>query len=457
MHISTFATKLINRESLTGRNGLALFINSSRVYRIVTNSSAVLSSLAELYDSGILDIWGMPSRTGTDILISSQEEESILMSILSSTDRGKSDLMINSSSPNSGDNFLLKVIIPNVKKLLDQQDQHQYNHPPSRVKSSGGFLTWNEYHPLETITEWMENLAKFYPETTTLIKIGESWEGLPMHLMKISAPPSEKEHNSTQKSFQKRGVFIDATIHAREWVTTSVATWVIKELVTDSPSGQGLLDRYDFYIAPILNPDGYRHSWKLNRLWRKSRRSISNWLIACRGVDLNRNFGHEWGGQGASRSSCSSSYRGNAAFSEPETRAVKEWVEKMKGEVDWAAYFTLHSYGQKWMTPWGYTNTVLPRDYREMIRVARIGTRALRAVHGTEYEVGSSSDMLYLAAGGSDDWWTGVVGVTYSYTLELRDTGLWGFLLPSSQIQDTVEETWAGIAASLKAIPTRLV
>lgn len=28
------------------------------------------------------------------------------------------------------------------------------------------------------------------------------------------------------------------------------------------------------------------------------------------------------------------------------------------------------------------------------IRVARIGTRALRAVHGTEYEVGSSSDML---------------------------------------------------------------
>lgn len=61
------------------------------------------------------------------------------------------------------------------------------------------------------ITEWMENLAKFYPETTTLIKIGESWEGLPMHLMKISAPPSEKEHNSTQKSFQKRGVFIDAS------------------------------------------------------------------------------------------------------------------------------------------------------------------------------------------------------------------------------------------------------
>lgn len=84
-------------------------------------------------------------------------------------------------------------------------------------------------------------------------------------------------------------------------------------------------------------------------------------------MDLNRNFGHEWGGQGASRSSCSSSYRGNAAFSEPETRAVKEWVEKMKGEVDWAAYFTLHSYGQKWMTPWGYTNTVLPRDYREMV------------------------------------------------------------------------------------------
>lgn len=48
------------------------------------------------------------------------------------------------------------------------------------------------------------------------------------------------------------------------------------------------------------------------------------------------------------------------------------------------------------------------------------------------------------AAGGSDDWAKGVAGVKYSYTIELRDTGNYGFLLPASQIIPTGEETFEG-------------
>ena len=51
------------------------------------------------------------------------------------------------------------------------------------------------------------------------------------------------------------------------------------------------------------------------------------------------------------------------------------------------------------------------------------------------------------AAGGSFDWAKGVAGIKYAFTLELRDKGQHGFLLPMDQIIPTAEETWAAIQA----------
>lgn len=58
------------------------------------------------------------------------------------------------------------------------------------------------------------------------------------------------------------------------------------------------------------------------------------------------------------------------------------------------------------------------------------------------------------AMGGSYDWAKGVAGIKYSYTLELRDTGTFGFLLPHSQIIPTGRETWAGIKTIAQEILT---
>lgn len=69
-------------------------------------------------------------------------------------------------------------------------------------------------------------------------------------------------------------------------------------------------------------------------------------LVGCRGIDLNRNFGYhwrEWGGAGYSP--CSLLYAGPSAFSEPETKAVKEFVDASP-DIRWKFYFSLHSFGQ---------------------------------------------------------------------------------------------------------------
>jgi zinc carboxypeptidase family protein len=68
--------------------------------------------------------------------------------------------------------------------------------------------------------------------------------------------------------------WIDAGIHAREWITTATALYVIYKLAekheTDSEI-RYLLNKFDWMIFPTINPDGYIHTRTKNRLWRKNR------------------------------------------------------------------------------------------------------------------------------------------------------------------------------------------
>jgi Zinc carboxypeptidase len=52
-------------------------------------------------------------------------------------------------------------------------------------------------------------------------------------------------------------LFIDANIHAREWISSAVAVWLINELLTNTdPAVRSIVDRITWIIIPVLNPDG---------------------------------------------------------------------------------------------------------------------------------------------------------------------------------------------------------
>ncbi|CAF3818706.1 unnamed protein product, partial [Rotaria sp. Silwood1] len=78
--------------------------------------------------------------------------------------------------------------------------------------------------------------------------------------------------------------------------------------------------------------------------------------------------------------------------------------------------------------------------------------QALRAVFGTEYEHGNIGSTIYIASGNAVDWTFGKANITFSYAVELRDTGEYGFLLPEDQIVPTGKETLAGELALLRYI-----
>lgn len=218
-------------------------------------------------------------------------------------------------------------------------------------------MTWNAYHRVEDIDGYLEYLAKTYPEICSVKTIGFSVQNRPLKVLRISNGRAEN-----------KAIWMDGGIHAREWISPATVTYLINEFVENFEDQPLYIQNVDWYIMPMSNPDGYEYTHTNDRMWRKNRGGVG--VGRCAGVDLNRNFGFHWGGQGASKRPCAETFAGNGAFSEPETRALRDFMENTA--VKFYAYLTFHSYGQYILYPWGYDKTV-PPDYKDLDRVGKLG------------------------------------------------------------------------------------
>ncbi|RXG66421.1 hypothetical protein Avbf_13277 [Armadillidium vulgare] len=183
-------------------------------------------------------------------------------------------------------------------------------------------------------------------------------------------------------------------------------------------------------------------------MWRKNRNKYNDSL--CYGIDLNRNFDDHFGVAGSSDDPCDDKYQGPSPASEPEIQANQDAILELISTADLKIFYSIHSYRQLWMYPFGYTDD-LPTNVDELNRLSQIGVNALEAVYGTPYEYGPIGVTIYPASGSSVDF-AYDNGVVLAFALELRDTGEYGVLLPADQITPTCEETWAGIIASVLAV-----
>ena len=151
-------------------------------------------------------------------------------------------------------------------------------------------------------------------------------------------------------------MWIDCGIHAREWISPAVGTWMLNELVENNANHPDLLDKLDWYFLPSHNPDGYHKSQTDDRMWRKTTTQYDG--NACQGTDANRNWDYHWAEAGASPDSCTQTYQGPEAFSEVEARNVRDFIIARKDNIKY--FQTLHSYSQLILFPWGYTSDPAP-------------------------------------------------------------------------------------------------
>ncbi|XP_037814500.1 carboxypeptidase B-like [Lucilia sericata] len=306
----------------------------------------------------------------------------------------------------------------------------------TNYSASANTISFESYQRFDVISNYMEYLKMQYPERIKLMSVGKSYEGRDLKAILIT-----NNKKLELETAERPLILIDAGIHAREWIAPATALFVMQQLVENNTFYERELTMYDWLIWPVVNPDGYEYTHETDRLWRKNRRPSNS--SKCLGADLNRNFDFNWAYSGVSKNACSEIYCGDEAFSEPESRALKDLLNNINATC--RMYLTLHSYGNYLLYPWGYEKS-LPSTWPYLDAVARAGARAIKKASGTVYAVGGAANVLYPAAGGSDDYAFALAKIPVVICMELPSGGN-NFDPPSDKIQAIVEESWLGIRA----------
>uniref|UniRef100_A0A2A4K1E1 Peptidase M14 domain-containing protein n=1 Tax=Heliothis virescens TaxID=7102 RepID=A0A2A4K1E1_HELVI len=380
--------------------------SGAQVWKVSTKKSNAHRVISQLASEKLIASWG-GNHTSIDILVKPKALENVTATL-------------------KNKEIAYYVMIEDLQQRIDEENPPLDENELELQDRRGHRMTWKQYHRLEDIHGFLDYLAKTYPSIVSVNSIGKSFEGRDLKVLRIS------DGKKTNKA-----VFIDGGIHAREWISPAVVTYFINQFAENFDVESDDIRNIDWYFLPVVNPDGYEYTHKSDRLWRKNRKGYGG----CAGADLNRNFGYQWGGKGASRYPCSEIYRGSGPFSEPESKAIAQFFKNTAAEF--SAYLTYHSYGQYLLYPWGYDNA-LPPDHKNLETVGNLMAQAIKKTGGSEYKVGSSSGLLYPAAGGSDDW-AKSLNIKYTYTIELSDTGRYGFVLPASYIEPVARENLAGL------------
>ncbi|XP_031963351.1 carboxypeptidase A1-like isoform X1 [Corvus moneduloides] len=335
-------------------------------------------------------------------------------------------------------NFSYSIMIEDVQELLDEEKESMRRS--RRIKRSSSTFDFASYHTLDEIYDWMDVLVEDHPNLVSKIQIGQSYEKRPLYVLKFSTG-----------GWNRPAIWLDTGIHSREWITQATGVWTANKIAEEygkDRSVTAVLDSMDIFLEIVTNPDGFAFTHSSNRLWRKTR-SI-NAGSRCVGVDPNRNWDAGFGGASSSSDPCSETYHGPHAHSEREVRAIVDFIH---GHGNVKSVISIHSYSQMLLFPYGYRTAPIP-DHQEMIppllvgplqnELAKKAVSDLAAVFGTKYTYGSIANTIYMAGGTTIDW-AYDNGVKYSFSLELRDSGRYGFLLPSSQIVPTATETWPAL------------
>ena len=235
-----------------------------------------------------------------------------------------------------------------------------------------------------------------------------------------------------KKHRRKPEVLFLHTSQAREWVSPDLALRLMRSLLNNHGTDERvtrLLDTTNLWVIPVQNPDGYQYTHTNERLWRKNLRDNDGDGVITNndGVDLNRNFGENWGrdDEGSSGLTSSNTYRGPSPNSEPETQAVTRFMKRHKFKFA----ISYHTFGNLILYPLGWQ--VQTPSFDDGIFLAQAGTddnpAIFDSINNVGYDPGVSAD-LYITNGDFTDYAYGALGVP-GYTVELTDG--FGFQFPA--------------------------
>jgi len=311
-----------------------------------------------------------------------------------------------------------------------------------------------EYHTYDSMTMLLQNIALNHSDIILLESIGITYEGRNIWAITLSDQPTLDEgepavllmgahHGNEKPTYESLIFFIEfvAEIYGKEDFDNDEDGLINEDdfdgvdndddgLLDEDPSEeriQFLVDHTKILILPMVNPDGVEYEWRKNHAPNYGPFGQNN-EITSYGVDLNRNYDYRWNLPFILpfnymlpfiMNDESWNYRGEHAFSENETIAVRDFVLSHPSIKISLSY---HTYSELIMFPW--THTSLPTPDEDLF--ISIGEN-MSKINKYRMLVHGWANRTYLiprfagTIGTSENWLYGAQGIL-AYTMELCKT-----------------------------------
>eukprot|EP00899_Mesostigma_viride_P014261 jgi/Mesvir1/22836/Mv20096-RA.1 len=286
--------------------------------------------------------------------------------------------------------------------------------------SLNGFLTYTE------VLAFQVKLATQYPHLVSdPVKIGYSSPpySIPIYATRMTA---SKAYGTEISQFEPAvTAMVTSMLHARDpaslHTTVALARYMAREYGHDMDITY-LLDNGVVWLVFIANPSGYEQNREEHEAGTALPMHHMNTAFPCP-VDLNHNFGYKWGSDkdGPTSNCHDDEYRGTAPFSEPESRALRDFViaENITHSLNFAAY------GGTITFPWSLADMETDPD-----SLSRYTSMAGALKVDLPYTVNSGSSAIHYAANGEMDGWL------------WEERGIWAFSVKVGKFEDDNTGYW---------------
>lgn len=209
----------------------------------------------------------------------------------------------------------------------------------------------------------LEKLSAEYEGKMSYTSVGKSLDGRNIYAVTLGSPTAEKQ------------IIVTAGIHGREYLTPLLVMKQLEFYLYNYDTAQyggipfsEIFEEYQFRILPMCNPDGvtlaqfgigaikspelkeaiesvYQSDKSLGYIGSDTLTEyLCYWKANARGVDLNRNFDTEgWRDVGYVSQPSFRNYKGESPLSEPESRAMADYVNALNDPV---LSIAVHSQGE---------------------------------------------------------------------------------------------------------------
>ena len=282
-----------------------------------------------------------------------------------------------------------------------------------------GYFTSEEFWHYFTI------LQEKYPHNIShKVPVGQTFLGHPLFGFYFGMNINKHNPSAANKNI----VFITGLHHSREPITVTMVLYlviqILNELGTCGTKIKSLNEKWELFFQnnviffiPIVNEDSYKfiarnfegiHGEDVLMI-RKNRNVDSSCDELTGGVDLNRNYSFMFAlnDQGSSGNPCEEDYRGPVPFSEPETLAIKKYVDNHPNIV---TGINMHSYGNAWIFPFNFVhdskNKLLEKKKPKFYKFYREFVADMKRKHEKADYGNAEGTVQYPTNGEAGDWLT---------------------------------------------------